>query len=681
MQKKYITKQEDIKDCGAACLSSIIKYYGGYVPMELLREDTFTNTEGTTAYHLILALKKYGFISVGYKLEDILKEKIVLPAIAHLVIANNLNHFVVIYKIDKVKKTILLMDPAYGYRTLSIKEFRAIWTGVILTIQVKTKIPKYQKPTKLITLFKKLFKEEKALVFKLVLTSLLLIILSVTSSFYIKVVLNNLSHPFNYLVLIFLSIIILKTFWSFIRSALENKLNKKIDEKVIIPFLKHLFSLPLQYIKNKTTGEIITRIRELNSIKNLFLKVFITISLDFILIITSIFLVYTINIKAFWILCLVLIIYLVVNVIFSPKIKRNIEKLIEADTSFNSYLVENLDCLETIKNNNQVNDILVKTNNKFLNYLNTNFNFNKVLNNQEFIKNILLELGMFLVTTLGLYYVNKGILNVSDLITINALVFYILEPLKNIVALIPEFNYVKTSFNKINEFIIIKEEDLTVGEKFDNGNIKIVNMSYSYDRYNLVIKDLNLIIKEQEKIMLKDISGSGKSTLCKLLYRLYNPDDGYIFINNKDIAKYNLQTIRENIIYLSQKEKLFTDTIKNNITFNKEVDDKYYQKIIKLCRVNELLKNKPFGDETMVTDNGFNLSGGEIQRILLARALLKKAEIIILDEALSEVETNLETLIIKDLLTFLKDKTIIYVTHRNKEKLFERVIDLKQSII
>lgn len=681
MKRKYIARQEDIKDCGAACLSSIIKYYGGYVPMEMLRDDTFTNTEGTTAYHLILALKKYGFDATGYKLENILKEKIVLPVIAHVVIANNLNHFVVIYKIDKIKKTVLLMDPAYGYKTLSIKDFEAIWTKVILTIQVKTKLPKYQKPTKLITLFKKLFKQEKALVFKLIFTSLLLILLSVTSSFYMKVVLNNLTKSFTYLVLLFLGIMLLKTFWSFMRSSLENKLNKNIDEKVIIPFLRHLFYLPLQYVKNKTTGEIITRIRELNSIKNLFLKMFIAISLDFILVLTSIFLVYTINIKAFWILCLVLIIYLVINVIFSPKIKRNIEKLIETDTTFNSYLVENLDCLETIKNNNRVNDVLMKVNSKFLGYLNTNFNFNKVLNNEEFMKNILLELGVFLVTTLGLYYVSKGILSIPDLITINALVFYAIEPLKNIASLIPEFSYVKTSFNKINEFIIIKEEDLTVGEEFGNGNIKVVNMSYSYNHYNYVIKDFNLFIESGTKVVLKGLSGSGKSTLCKLLYRLYNPDDGYIFINNKDITKYSLQTIRENIVYLSQKEKLFTDTIKNNITFNEAVDENYYQKIIKICRVKDILKSKPFGDNTMITDNGFNLSGGEIQRILLARALLKNAQIIILDEALSEVETNLETLIIKDLLVFFKDKTIIYVTHRHKDKLFERVVSLEQRII
>lgn len=681
MKRKYITKQEDIKDCGAACLSSIIKYYGGYVPMEILRDDTLTNTEGTTAYHLVLALKKYGFDATGYKLEDILKEKIVLPAIAHVVIDNNLNHFVVIYKIDKANKTILLMDPAYGYKILSIKDFEKIWTKVILVAELKAKIPKYQKPTKLISLFKKIFKQEKALILKLILTSFLLISLSIISSFYIKVVLNNLNKSFWQLIILFLVILVFKIFWGFIRSSLENKLNTNIDEKVILPFLKHLFSLPLQYIKNKTTGEIITRVRELNNIKNLFLKIFITISLDLILILTSIFLIYTINVKSFLILCFVLIFYLFINVIFSPKIKRNIEKLIEEDTSFNSHLVENVDCLETIKNNNKTDFILEKIYQGFRKYLQTNFDFNKVLNNQEFVKNILLELGMFLVTTIGLYYIEKGLLTITDLITINALAFYIIEPLQNIASLIPEFNYVRTSFNKINEFIIIKEENLIAGEEFKNGNIKIENVSYSYDHYNLVIKDFSLLIKEGDKIMLKGTSGSGKSTLCKLIYRLYDADKGIIFINNKDITKYNLRAIRENIVYLSQKEKLFTDTIKNNITFNEKVDNKYYWQILKLCRVENIIKEKPFGDKTMVTENGFNLSGGEIQRILLSRALLKKAQIIILDEALSEVETNLETLIIKDLLVFFKEKTIIYVTHRNKEKLFDRVIDLKQSII
>ncbi|HOP65409.1 MAG TPA: cysteine peptidase family C39 domain-containing protein, partial [Bacilli bacterium] len=316
MKRKYITKQEDVKDCGAACISSILKYYNGYVPMETIRKDTFTNTEGTTAYHLVIALRKYNFDANGYKIDNILDENIVLPVIAHVVLKNNLTHFVVIYKIDKVKKTVLLMDPAYGYKTLSIEEFNLIWTKVLLVMIPKSKIPKYQKPATIINLFWELLIKEKKLVISIILISFLLMVFSIISSFYIKIILNNLDTNFKSITFLFLSITFLKIVFEFLRINCENKLNKNIDEKMVLPFLKHLFYLPLSYVKTKTTGEIITRVRELNNIKNLFSKIFITFSLDFILASLSMFFIYKLNVKLFLILCFILIIYFILSIIF-----------------------------------------------------------------------------------------------------------------------------------------------------------------------------------------------------------------------------------------------------------------------------------------------------------------------------------------------------------------------------
>ncbi len=680
MNKKYITRQEDVKDCGGACISSIVKYFDGYIPMEIIKQDTLTNKEGTTAFHMVKALRKYGFDVDGYKIENILDEKIVLPAIAHLILPNNFHHFVVIYKIDKKHKTILLMDPAKGYKTLSIKEFLNLWSKVIIIMKPKHKIARYQKPKSLVNLFLNLFVENKKLLLVILLISIFFIILSLLSSFYIKLVLNNLNSHFLKIIILFFLITILKSGFEYIRNNYQNKLNTDTDEKVISSFLNHLFFLPLEYVKNKTTGEIITRIRELNNIKNLFSKIFINSFLDFFLTISAMFLIYKINSKVFLILCLIILIYFILSLVFGSKLRKNMESLIDDETNFNSYLVENIDGLETIKNNNQVNTCLKKTNDKFLKYLNNNYLFNKILNRQEFLKNILSEIGVFIIITSSLYYIYLGKMNTLDLITLNALLAYALEPLKSIISLVPEFYYLKTSFNKINEFLTISKENLDDGLKeFKNGDIRIKNMSYSYNCYNYILKDFDLIIKEGEKIMLKGASGSGKSTICKLIYGYYKPNKGSIQISNKSLANYSINTIRNNISYLSQKEKIFNDTIKNNIIFNRKVQEEWYEKILQVCRVNEILKSKPFGDNTMIEDNGFNLSGGEIQRIVLARTLLQNGNILILDEALSEVESYQEDLIIKDILNLFKNKTIIYVTHRDKEKMFDRSILIKQS--
>ena len=320
MLKKYITKQEDIKDCGASCISSVIKYFDGYVPMEIIRQDTLTNKEGTTAFHIMKALNKYGFDVAGYKIENIEEEMIVLPAIAHLVLQNNLHHFVVIYKIDKVKKTILLMDPARGYKTLSIEEFNKLWTNILIIMKPRHKIPKYQKPNKLFRFFWKLFLEEKKTLFKILIISILFMGISISSSFYIKLVLSNLNNYFYKIVIIFFIITILRILLEYIRTKYQNILNKNIDEKTIIPFLKHIFYLPLEYVKSKTTGEIITRIRELNNIKNLFSKIFVIAILDLFLAISAMFFIFRMNYKIFLILCLLFIVYFIISFLLKEAI-------------------------------------------------------------------------------------------------------------------------------------------------------------------------------------------------------------------------------------------------------------------------------------------------------------------------------------------------------------------------
>lgn len=682
MKQKYVTKQEDVTDCGAACLSSIIKYYGGFIPMEKIRMDTLTGNDGTTAYHLLQASSKYGFDVTGLKLENvknILERMIVLPAIAHIE-KEGFNHFVVIYKIDKKKNSILVMDPAFGFKKISLDEFNTVWTKIILILIPQHKIPRYKQSQTVIKLFIDLFKKEKTLLFKIILTVILVTILSIASSFYIKAFLKYSNSNINSFIGLFILITAFKVIFMFIKDRYINFLNQDVDKKIILPFLNHLFLLPIFYVKNKTTGEIITRVRELNNIKNLFSKAFIILFLDLFLTISTIALMYSLNDKLFLSLCLILVVYIIVNIILSPKIIKSMDTLISSEASFNGLLVENIDGLESIKNNHQENNQSNKVKESFLSNLQVSFNFNNLLNKMEFLKNFILELGIFIVTTMGLYYIYLGEFNILDLVTFNALLLYVVESFKSIAALIPEMCYVKSSFSLVSDFLSIDEEKLATNDKtFQKGLISLNNISYSYNNYNYIIKDLSFVIAPGEHIMLKGTSGCGKSTLCKLLFRSLKLDEGSILIDNKDINSYDLAIIRNNITYSSQKEKLFTDTIRNNILFNKEVSDTEYQNIIKLCRVDKIIKRKPLLDNTLIMENGFNLSGGERQRIILARCLLKKSKIIILDEALSEVESEEETLIIKDILSYFHDKTIIYVTHRDKSNLFDRVIELNEG--
>ena len=186
-------------------------------------------------------------------------------------------------------------------------------------------------------------------------------------------------------------------------------------------------------------------------------------------------------------------------------------------------------------------------------------------------------------------------------------------------------------------------------------------------------------IKANEHVFLSGDSGSGKSTICKLLYRLINADKGKILIGGVSISDYSLNTIRDNICYVSQMENIYTATINENIIYNRDIDLKEFNKVAKICKLENIVAKRPLRYESLISDDTAYLSGGEKQRIILARALLKPCQILILDEALSEVDYLTEAEIIKNILENFKDKTIIYISHKNHEKLFNKTIFIRST--
>ena len=683
MLKNVIVKQADLKDCGACSLLSIIKYYNGYVPLETLLIDTKTTRLGTTAYHLIRAAQKYGFDASGIKIEEDKLSDLSLPVIAHLQLENQYNHFVVIYDFDKVKNKITLMDPAKGIVKLNYDDFLLTWTRVVINLYPNNKIPNLPKPNSIYSLFLNLVPKEKDLIGKLLLTSLIFSLINIVLSFYFKVALNEVTNnnlkSLKLVIMLFVFLTIMKAILSYLKEYYETYLNKNIDLKIMIPFLQHLFFLPLNIVSNRSTGEIVTRVKEINDLKDLFSKIFVTIFLDLLLSIMAGIVLFKINSKLFFLLLVICGLYILIGIILNPYIYRRILQNIEYDTEFNNEVIEKVDSFLTLKNIHRFDMLKKRLEYKYCAFLKDTFQFQKFLCKNNFVKNLINDLGLCLITSLGCYYILTSHLSLINLITFNSLLIYLIDPVKNIINLLPNINYLKASFNKISEFINLKEEKFqNLNEKFLNGDIKISNLNYSYNDYNYVLKDFNLDIPKGTKVMFKGNSGCGKSTLCKLLYRLYDFTEGTIQINNVNILDYDLNTIRKNITYLAQKENLFNDTIYNNIVLDHKVSTQKFQQIASICRLEEIVSKKPLRYETIINNNVPNLSGGERQRILLARTLLKKSFILILDEALSEVETDLEQAIIQDIFTTFNEKTIIYVTHNPNVDSFEMVVDFEK---
>ena len=681
--KKIMVLQDGIKECGSACLLSIIKYYGGNVSRERLLELTKTTKDGTNFYNISQAANEIGLISKGYKMDDISKlYEIEKPFISQIVI-NNYNHFVVIYKIKNGNITV--MDPAKGILKLNIDEFCKIWTGYILMLEPYKKLPVYNENNYILSLIKNILFDNKKIIINLLSLTLITTIFTCVYSYYFKIIIDKVlnTDKLNILVItiIFLLIFVLKTFIEYLRNNLLLYLNQKIDLSIITTTIDKIISLPYSYYKNKTTGEMISRINDLFYIKNVISKIIVTIFLDIILALSTLIILFNINKTMSLYLFIIIMIYIVLFLIFRPSIKNMTDINQEDNSKINSQLVESISSYETIKGLNLEKIFQNKINKLYLTSMNNNLNFSKLINTQDLLNDLFEGIILLFILYTGSNLIMDNLLTIGSLITFNSLVYYFITPIKSSLDFYKDLFYVKNSIKRINNILNYKYEKLDKNTNLlITGDIKINNLEFSYNNKTNIINDISLSINDKDKVLILGSSGSGKSSLLKLLYKYYEVERNKIYINDYDINDFTLKDIRENITYISQNEVLYNDTIRNNIILDRSIDDKSFINVCNMLYVNEIIKDNILSYDYSLEENGANISGGQRQRIILARALLKNSKIILIDEGLNEIDINLERKILKNIFAYYKDKTIIIVSHRlDNMDLYNKVINIEKG--
>ena len=271
-------------------------------------------------------------------------------------------------------------------------------------------------------------------------------------------------------------------------------------------------------------------------------------------------------------------------------------------------------------------------------------------------------------------------MNIGRLLTFTSLLIYFLEPIKNIINLDTMIKEAKNALKRILDIVSYQKEDNGLVGDFQNGDIEFKNLDFSFNDRDYILKNINLKIKKGSKVMVVGKSGSGKSTLFKILMRFYNFKNNKVFINNVDLNNYDINTLNNNILYLGQNEILFNDTLYNNLVFDNSNSSKVLD-VCKMCYVEKIIDSN-LGYNMLIEENGFNLSGGEKQRIILARSLLKDFNILIIDEGLSQVDVNMERKILKNIFRYYKDKTIIVISHRlDNLDLFDNLVKIENGVL
>lgn len=662
MLKKFpFVKQEGFKDCGCACLSMIINYYGGNVSIERLRDLTLTNKNGTSAYNLVNACSELGFYAKGVscKINDM--KNVVLPCIAHVVLDGKYKHYVVIYKIDFDKKMFFIADPGSGIKKVSFDAFSNIWTGVLIILYPCKTLPFYKK----INFFQYVYNiciNYKRDLLLLLLLSFIVILLKISSSFYFKFIIEGINVSKNYLKSVFIIFSLLtftKLVINFFRSRFLIILNSKLDFWLTLDAFKHIILLPYHYYHNRTSGEVVSKINDLSDVRDIISKVFVNIFIDLPLVIISCVFLIKINVKLFVIACLMLILYIALSFIYNNIYNFYIQKIKSDKENINSYMYECISGFETVKGLSIEDKVIHNFNNKYILFLNNVFKLQCHINNQCFLKDFINDIGNIFIIYLGSLLVIDGNLSFGVLITYSSLIGYFLEPIKNIVDMDIDFKQSREAIIRVLSLYEKYDDNGLVDFKY--GCLEFNNLSFDYGG-KTILNHVNLKFCRGDKVLIYGASGSGKSTLLKLIMKYYKVLRGSLLINGIDINDYKTKSLRQKICYISQNELLFSDSLINNLRFYSR-NDNDVMNISKVTEFNEIIDDN-LGFNMMIEENGSNLSGGQRQRIVLARSLLKNADIMLIDEGFSQLDVSLERKILENIFLRFKDKMIIVVSHR-----------------
>ena len=681
-----VVLQDGIKDCGICCLLSIIRYYGGNVSKEYLREITNTSKEGVSLYNLIEGAQKIGFEAIGMtgNLEDIKVNN--LPCIVHLIVNKSYKHFVVLYQIIEKKQQVIIMDPAVGKKSISFSEFRLLSSSNYLFLKPIKKIPIMEKKHKIINSVKVLYAKNKNLLIQIFILTTSYFIWNIICSFHFKFLMEYAIHTnltMNVYTISFLIAILygIKNLNSFFRNVLWNKWNCLFDYETTSITYKQLLLLPYYYYKNRTTGEVVSRFKDLNTTRGYISNFFCIATTDFISIIIFFWILRTYSVYLTRIILIPIFFIGLYTMSLRKKKKKYLRMIHSNQDTIHSYLIQGISNVDTIKGFHLEKRLIDKFSLQYKVFLEKIYQYNMLLEISQFLKNNIRDIIYILLYGLGSYYIIQGKISISNLILYQTFFVYFQNSIQSILYFIEEYPSFKVSLERIEEIFMIKQD------QFDNhyfylpyqlkGDIVFQNINYNVGAKTL-LKELNLTIHQGEKVLLSGESGSGKSTLLKMLLRYIEVDFGHIQIAGIDINHYHLENIRSHITYVNSNEYLFTDTIKNNIVMYKEEKEEDFQEVCKICMVEDIVKNNSSGYNALIEENGFNLSNGERQRIVLARSILRKSSIYILDEALAGIDITREKKILTEIFQYLKEETIIVISHRfNNKKCFDRVLKLE----
>lgn len=668
--KVPVVMQMEALECGAASLAMVCAYYEKWIPLEQIRLDCGVSRDGANAKNLLVAARSYGFTAKGYRYEpEDLRRLGKFPCIIHW----NFNHFVVLDGFRGNKA--YLNDPAKGSYSVSMETFDNSFTGICLMFEPNETFAPSGKQKSVFSFAMSRLKGARTAVVFVVLTTLISALIGVISPAFSRIFMDRLltheSPDWFYPFMIALSVMsALQLLISALEAYYSNRINAKLATVGSTSFLWKVLHLPMEFFSQRLAGDIQGRQGSNAGIANSVVNTFAPLALNAIMMVFYL----VVMIRYSWILTLVGLASLVVNAFMARIISKkriNITRVSMRDAGkLAGATIAGVEMIETIKASGAENGFFERWAGYQASVNSAKVKYAKINQYLGMIPAAVSTVTGIVVLTLGIWFAMEGTFTVGMIMAFQGMLSSFSAPATTFISAGQTMQEMRTQMERIDDVMLYREDECyqSEGKQCDleklKGNIELKNITFGYSRLSApIIKDFSLTVKPGERIALVGSSGCGKSTISKLVSGLYQPWNGEILYDGKPLSEVNRDVFTGSIAVVDQEVTLFEDSISNNIKmWDTSIEDFEMILAARDAQIHEEIMRRDGGYNYKIAEGGKDFSGGQRQRLEIARVLAKDPTVVILDEATSALDAKTEF----DVVNAIKERgiTCIVVAHR-----------------
>ncbi len=659
-------------ECGAASLAMILAYFGKYIPLEELRIACGVSRDGSKASNILKAARKYDLEAKGFRKEPESLKVMPMPLIVHW----NFSHFLVLEGFHKGK--VFLNDPSSGSRVVTEEEFSQSFTGIAITFAPTPQFQKEEKKPSLISALKKRLKGSETALIYIILVGLALVIPGLAIPVFVRIFVDDilLGGRDSWVIPLMLGMgitAVLRGVLTWLRQYYLLRLETKIAITTSGQFLWHILRLPTEFFSQRFAGDITSRMQSNDRVAKLLSGQLATTALNFVMIIFYFVLMLQYNVT----LAIVGLVIALINVLYlkfvsAQRVDQN-RKLLQDRGKLAGTGMSGLQIIETLKATGSESDFFAKWSGYQAKALNSEQKLGVSSQFLSVFPSFLTGINNTIVLALGGFLILEGQMTIGMLVAFQSLMASFMSPVTGMVGLGAELQEVEGEMNRLDDVLKYPIDQETEGELGETtpytgqkleGYIQLNKVTFGYSSLEPpLIEDFSLVLRPGSRVALVGGSGSGKSTIAKIIAGIYRAGSGEILFDGKPRTSFPKEVINNSLAMVDQEINMFQGTVRDNITLWDETISEFEMiRATKASCIHDDITARSGGYDHPVEEGGKNFSGGQRQRLEIARALAQNPTIIIMDEATSALDPVTEKSVDENIRR--RGCTCIIVAHR-----------------